>query len=104
MTYGSSKESAATVDSPVHIEDATQVVECGRQLLACFDRHGTGEHQSTSRALDAFLAALYGAGFVMTDFDGPLFDRGPMHLIFAPGIASLVSRASNLATLRMFTH
>ena len=40
----------------------------------------------------------------MTDFDGPLFDRGPMHLIFAPGIASLVSRASNLPTLRMFTH
>lgn len=104
MTYGSSDESAATVESLVHLQDALQVAEQGRELLACFDRYGTADHASTTTAFDAFLAGLYGADFVMTDFDGPLFDRGPMHLIFTPGLAALVARAANLMTLRMFTH
>ena len=104
MTYGSDDESAARVASPVHLQDATEAAERGRELVACFDRHGTEEHPRTTKSLSAFIAALYGVGFVMTDFDGPLFDRGPMHFIFAPGLAPLVARSANLTTLRMFTH
>lgn len=102
MTYG--EDSMARTDSVVHLKDAVEVATRGRQLLRCFDRYGTDDHAPTTKAFESFLAALYGAGFVMTDFDGPLFDRGPMQLIFAPGLAPLVGRAANLTTLRMFTH
>lgn len=104
MTYGLSDDSAARVASSVHLQDAVEVAARGRELLACFDRHGTDDNPRTTTVLDALLTALDGAGFVMIDFDGPLFDRGPVQLLFAPGLAALVARAANLMTLRMFTH
>jgi hypothetical protein len=104
MRFSYSDESAATVASAVRLSDAQQVVARGRDLLACFDRHGIDPHPATSQAFPPFLAALYGAGFVMTDFDGPLFDRGPMSLLYTPGLAAPVAHAANLLTLRMFTH
>lgn len=104
MNFSYSDESPATVTSAVRLSDALQVVARGRELLSCFDRHGVDPHPATTQAFRPFLAALYGAGFVMTDFNGPLFDRGPMSLLYTPDLAAPVARAANLLTLRMFTH
>lgn len=104
MKFTYSDESPAKAASAVRLSDALQVVARGRELLAGFDRHGVEYHPDTAPSFTRFLAALYGAGFVMTDFDGPLFDRGPMALLYTPDLAAAVARAANLLTIRMFTH
>ena len=104
MAYKYTDSSPATLESAIDLNDAIRMVSRGRTLLACFDRYGTGDHARTTKALHGFLEALYGAGFVMSGFDGPQFDIGPMYLMFTPGVAPLVVMVSNLLTIRMFAH
>ncbi len=104
MAWTYSETVPAAVESPVPVNDAVQVVELGRKVLARFDRDGLEGGGKAEKDFSAFVKSLYGAGFVMTDFDGPLFDRGPMQLLFAPGLASVVAQAANVMTLRMFMH
>lgn len=104
MTYAYRDDKPATFDSPIHVADALRVVELGQRVLKCFDQYGVKTHSSTSKAFDAFVKALCGSGFVVADFDGPLFDRGPMHFLFAPALSALVIANSNLTTIRMFVH
>lgn len=95
---------AADTSSRIHLEDARNALKRGQRLLKCFDRHGVADHPSTSSAMEKFGASLGHSGFVMRDFDGPLFDRGPMHWLFVRDQAPKIIRASNLLTLRMFFH
>jgi len=97
-------ETPAGSGSRITLQDAREVVRRGRCLVGCFDRRGYEGHAKTDRALAEFLDGLYGAGFVMTDFDGPLFDRGPMELLRTPALAVQVVGASNVTTLRMVAH
>ena len=94
----------AYTDSRVRLQEAGEVVTRGRQLVKCFGQHGIGDHPETDKALEGFIEAIYGAGFVMSDFDGPLFARGPMNLILDPALAVQVVQASNTLTLRMISH
>lgn len=86
------------------LQDAREVDRRGRLLVGIFDRHGHGDNAETDRAPTEFLESFYGAGFVMTDFDGPLFDRGPMLLLATPALSVQVVGASNITTLRMVAH
>jgi hypothetical protein len=104
MTFTYTDDCPATVASAIRLSEALEVVRRGRAFLACLDRHGIEAHPDTTRAFGRFLEGLYGAGFVMSDFDGLLFDRGPMLLIYEPGLADALGRAANLTTIRMFTH
>jgi hypothetical protein len=104
MKFAYTNESPATVASSIKLSDANLVVLRGHDFLTCLDRRGVDPNPDTTRAFGLFLEALYGAGFVMSDFDGPLFDRGPMEFIYEPGLAAAVGRAANLLTIRMFTH
>lgn len=98
----------AVMDSLICIGDARLVVRHGRQLCDCFDacdmESGTDCPEPTNEVFSAFHDSLYGAGFVMGDFDGPQFDRGPMRLLFIRSLAPQMVQASNLFTIRMFTH
>lgn len=101
-TYWNDKE-PTTIGSSITLQDALAVVNYGKQLLVCFDEFGvdTGTDcpAPTNEVFSSFHNALYGAGFVTGDFDGPIFDRGPMHLLFIPGVATLVTQSANLATV-----
>ena len=100
----SAYDACPTIDCPVPYNEAIRVVHSARQLLARFDRHGTAEHDVTERIFGRFLRTLYVANIVMGDFDGPLFDRGPLPLIFTAGVANVFARAANLLTVRMCLH
>lgn len=96
--------SLATFESPVLLADALRVVQSGRRLLKCYDRDGAHEESPPNKAFGAFHRALYGAGMVMSDFNGPHFSHGPIFFFFMQGLGGLLARSSNLSTLRMFLH
>ncbi len=99
-----SETEKATINSEISLIDARQVFEYGKSLIQKFTINGTDERPSTTACFSKFLNALYGAGFVIENFDGPQFDSGPMKYIFTPGLAPLVSACSNLITIKMYYH
>ena len=101
FTYA--KEPAKT-DSEVFLDDAHEVVDTGREFLRRLDEYGTEPTDETSRVFSGFVEAIYGAGMVMSDFNGPLFDSGPGRLIFDREVAAAIVRRANLLTVRMFLH
>jgi hypothetical protein len=101
LTY--SDESART-DSEILVVEAELVVKTGRAFLRSLDRHGIRTNDETWQAFSPFLDALYGAGMVMSDFDGMLFYQGPGRLIFDRQVAADVASHSNLLAVRMFLH
>lgn len=103
MKYETKNEKVAT-DSEISVISAKQVFEYCSTLLQRFSENGTEENSSTTQIFSKFLEALYGAGFVISDFNGPQFDTGPMKYIFMPGLAPLIAACSNLVTIKMYYH
>jgi hypothetical protein len=93
-----------TTESSVSVADSQRTVSLGRELIASFEAHGVEDHPRTDKAFSAFHEALYGAGLVMTDFDGLTFSNGPHQLIEDATAAPVVAQAANLLTVRMFFH
>lgn len=96
------------MDSKVSVTDTRVVVRNGRELCHCFDNcDATSDEHSpdlTWEAFDTFHNSLYGAGFVMGDFDGPSFGNCQMRWLFKRELASQIVHYSDLFTMRMFLH
>ena len=103
MKYQSS-EYAVTTSSRIFRKDAERVVELGRGFLARLGRDGAELDPDVSELFGAFVQSLYHAGFVMTDFNGPLFSRGPLRYLLDRDLGPRVAAAANLLTIRMFLH
>lgn len=103
MKYESA-EYVVTTSSRIFRKDAERVVDYGRAFLACLGKDWAELNLEVEERFGEFRAALYSAGFVMTDFNGPLFSRGPLQYILDPDIARQVAERSNLLTIRMHLH
>ena len=103
MKYRSS-EHCVTTSSRLFRKDAEEVVELGRAFLACLGKDGAELDPAAMERFEAFIKALYSAGFVMTDFNGPLFARGPLLYLFDRDLGPRVAASANLITIRMFLH
>lgn len=103
MKYESA-EYAVTTSSRIFRKDAEKVVELGRAFLSCLGKDGAQTDSEPAERFEAFVQSLYHAGFVMTDFNGPLFSRGPLQYLLDRDLAVKVAQKSNLLTIRMYLH
>jgi len=94
----------ATTTSEIHLEDGRKLLQAFQKVLENFDRRGMDVQGDSDLDFDKFYKLLYGSGMVMSDFDGPLFDRSIGRLIVNPIIAPAMMRQANLLTIRMVLH
>ncbi len=96
---------AATWGEEPTADDLRALIAAGRALLVRW--HACGEGPLPERPdpmFSAFQDLLYGAGMVMTDFDGPAFCTGPYGLFMEQPTAAAILPRANLLTLRMVLH
>jgi ADP-ribosylglycohydrolase/fructose-1,6-bisphosphatase/inositol monophosphatase family enzyme len=98
---------AATWEETPAPADLRALIAAGRALLARWHACGDGplpNQEDDTPEFDAVHDWLYGAGMVMTDFDGPAFSAGPWALFLDQPTAAAVIPRANLLTLRMVLH